>query len=249
MNKREGAFSLKTCSRVISIGVVFFLSLTGIGCSTSRVFQEPVESQRHGFLDGLHTRSSPSRESQTVSRTSVSAIPKHLPRELPRELSRNQKGNVAKEVSPDQGSGFKWPLKEAVVTSSFGKRARDFHEGIDLRAKSGTPVHAALGGTVIYATQGIKGYGRLVVIRHHGKVSSIYAHNSRILVKRGQRVRQGQLIALSGATGRVSGPHVHFEIRNGFSAVDPIGYLPPVAQVRATRIAGGGTAHRKNRTG
>ena len=119
------------------------------------------------------------------------------------------------------GSRLRWPLKNVQITSPFGSRGSDFHEGIDLRAASGTPVLASGNGTVLYAGQRIHGYGKMIVIRHEKGVSTVYAHNSRIFVRKGQWVRQGEKIALSGATGRVQGPHVHFEMRTGVVAVDP----------------------------
>jgi hypothetical protein len=117
--------------------------------------------------------------------------------------------------------GFRWPLAQVRVTSSFGPRGGDLHEGVDLRAPTGTPVYAAAPGTVLYAGNQIRGYGRLVVLRHLNGLSSVYAHNSKLLVIRGQKVKRGQLIARSGSTGHSSGPHVHFEIRKGVSPMNP----------------------------
>jgi murein DD-endopeptidase MepM/ murein hydrolase activator NlpD len=119
-----------------------------------------------------------------------------------------------------------WPLSRVEVTSNFGQRGRQFHEGIDLRAPLGTPVYAAADGVVIYAGSRLRGYGNLVVIRHgQTGISTVYAHNSRLFVRRGQRVARGQKISLSGATGHVSGPHLHFEVRSGIAAVDPKQFL------------------------
>lgn len=122
---------------------------------------------------------------------------------------------------------FQWPVKNVEVTSFFGKRGRVFHDGIDLRASPGTSVFAARGGTVLHSSGSIRGYGKLVVIRHSDSTATIYAHNSRLLVRKGQLVKQGQKIALSGRTGRCRGPHVHFEIRRGLDTLDPIELLPP----------------------
>ncbi len=121
---------------------------------------------------------------------------------------------------------FQWPVREVQITSVFGRRGKAYHEGIDLRAACGTPVYAAQSGVVLYAGTRIRGYGKLVVIRHRGKVATIYAHNSKTLVQPGQHVTKGQQVAVSGKTGHVTGPHVHFEIRRGVSAVNPILYLP-----------------------
>lgn len=121
---------------------------------------------------------------------------------------------------------WRWPTNSVVVTSRFGTRGGDHHDGIDLRANTGTPISAAGDGQVIYSGNKIRGYGKMVVIRHEGRLSSIYAHNSKLYVKSGQNVRRGQAIALSGNTGHSSGPHLHFEVREGVTAVDPMLLLP-----------------------
>lgn len=124
---------------------------------------------------------------------------------------------------------WRWPTNEVVVTSRFGSRSGDHHDGIDLRAKSGTPVRAAYDGKVIYSGSKIRGYGKMVVIRHQAKLSTVYAHNSKLQVKSGQNVRRGQLISYSGNTGHSSGPHLHFEVREGVTAINPMLLLPSPA--------------------
>lgn len=133
------------------------------------------------------------------------------------------------EVSETSRFGdFIWPIKRGQITSLFGSRRRDFHEGIDIRANRGTPVYAAKAGRVIYASRKIRGYGNMIVLRHSDGTSSVYAHNKKNLVRRGQTVDQGQMIAEVGATGKATGPHLHFEIRKGEIAQDPLIYLPQV---------------------
>ncbi|MFZ9596081.1 MAG: M23 family metallopeptidase [Bdellovibrionia bacterium] len=126
---------------------------------------------------------------------------------------------------------FNWPLKKIHVTSQFGQRHGRYHEGLDLRASHGTPVYAAQNGRVLYAAQRIRGYGKMVVLKHPGDFATIYAHNSKLLVKRNQVVQKGELIAYSGNTGKSYGPHLHFELRAGYDPVDPLSYLsdPPTA--------------------
>ncbi|MEO5969806.1 MAG: M23 family metallopeptidase [Bdellovibrionia bacterium] len=121
---------------------------------------------------------------------------------------------------------FKWPLRSMQVTSNFGQRGNTVHEGIDLRAMPGTPVYAVQAGKVLYANRKIRGYGNMIVLKHAGEISTIYAHNSKVLVRAGQAVKQGQIIAKSGNTGRSRGPHLHFEIRSGLGAIDPLQYIP-----------------------
>ena len=113
------------------------------------------------------------------------------------------------------------------ITSRFGPRHGHWHDGIDIAAARGTPVRAAAAGTVIYADRRLAGYGNLIILRHPHNIFTAYAHNERMLVKQGEHVRQGQVIATVGATGRATGPHLHFEVRIGARPVDPLAYLPP----------------------
>jgi lipoprotein NlpD len=130
-------------------------------------------------------------------------------------------------IAPGGVGRFRWPLESrAVIGSPFGTRAGRQHEGIDLPVPIGTPVFAAGDGQVVYAGNGIRGYGNLIVIQHEGDLLTVYAHNSELLVAQGDKVRVGQRIALSGRSGHASGPHLHFEVRSGQIPVDPVSYLP-----------------------
>ncbi|HZP07875.1 M23 family metallopeptidase [Methyloceanibacter sp.] len=126
---------------------------------------------------------------------------------------------------PMTGATFRWPVKGRVI-SVFGARPDGGHnDGIDLAVPQGTAVMAAENGVVAYAGNELKGYGNLVLIRHANNWVSAYAHNEEILVKRGDKVRRGQVIAKAGATGAVSQPEVHFELRKGSRPVDPTKYM------------------------
>ncbi|MCC7072977.1 MAG: M23 family metallopeptidase [Deltaproteobacteria bacterium] len=123
------------------------------------------------------------------------------------------------------------PLDDLRVTSSFGRRGGSFHAGVDLRARSGTPVRAVDDGVVAKARHS-KRAGKHVVLALDSGWRAGYAHLSRIDVEERERVRAGQRIGLSGATGRASGPHLHFELRA------PTGKLvDPMAWLRAGRRA------------
>jgi murein DD-endopeptidase MepM/ murein hydrolase activator NlpD len=119
-----------------------------------------------------------------------------------------------------------WPLRTGSVSSFYGARDGKFHDGLDIRASSGTPIYAARDGVVIYSGRGIRGYGNVVIIRHDSALATIYAHNRRNLARRGQTIRQGALIAYVGATGHATGPHLHFEVRRNEMPQDPIYFLP-----------------------
>lgn len=122
-----------------------------------------------------------------------------------------------------------WPVK-GWLTSAFGVRRDPFdgqrrmHEGLDIATRTGTPVMATAAG-IVREVGTEPGYGKLVVIDHGYGFSTAYGHNSRILVKVGQRVRRGDLIATAGNTGRSSGPHVHYEVRLNGVPVNPNKYL------------------------
>lgn len=118
------------------------------------------------------------------------------------------------------------PVKSATISSLFGSRWGNFHEGIDLSAPKGTEVYAAISGQVVYSDDEIRGYGNMVIIKN-GSLLTVYAHNSENVVRVGDEVSRGELIAYLGATGHVTGPHVHFETRiktadGKFVAIDPM---------------------------
>ena len=106
---------------------------------------------------------------------------------------------------------------------------------MDIAAHVGEPVYAAGQRRVIYAGDGLRGYGNVVIVRHDRQVTTLYAHNSVLKVKQGDKVSQGDLIALVGSTGHSTGPHVHFEFRDGDTAVDPRSRLPRTMLASAHR--------------
>lgn len=120
-------------------------------------------------------------------------------------------------------NNFLWPAS-GKITSVFGPRWGAFHAGIDLGISTGTQVKAARAGTVTFSGNA-GGYGLLVKISHSGGYETRYAHNSKLLVKVGDKVSAGQVVALSGNTGQSTGPHLHFEIRRLGVAVNPMNYL------------------------
>jgi len=121
--------------------------------------------------------------------------------------------------------GYQWPTK-GVFTSGYGWRWGRMHKGIDIANNTGTPIFAARDGVVAFSGWA-GGYGYLVEISHSDGESTRYAHNSRLLVKKGQVVPRGARISLMGSTGRSTGPHLHFEIRRaGGAALNPLIKLP-----------------------
>jgi murein DD-endopeptidase MepM/ murein hydrolase activator NlpD len=172
---------------------VFVLVLVSV---VSACAVRPIQSSRRGLLDGEEPRS--------IARRMASV-----------EVGTRTLGNV---TLPGK---WQWPLKEVEISSTYGERGGKFHQGVDLRARIGTPVMAAAAGEVVYVGSKIRGYGRMVVLKHENGFYTVYAHHSKNLVKLGNRVEQGQVIAHSGKSGRSFGAHLHFELRRGAQSIDP----------------------------
>ncbi|MEB3308036.1 MAG: peptidoglycan DD-metalloendopeptidase family protein [Cyanobacteriota bacterium] len=137
-----------------------------------------------------------------------------------------QNPNDALKSSP---AGWIWPTR-GMFTSGYGWRWGRMHKGIDIANNVGTTVVAAKAGRVSFAGWHDGGYGYLVTLQHEDGSRSLYAHNSRLLVRDGEEVRQGQSISQMGSTGRSTGPHLHFEIHPAQKgAANPLTFLPPRA--------------------
>lgn len=143
--------------------------------------------------------------------------PLPVPTEPPPPEPKNSKcpPNTIKFIFPTEGK----------LSSKFGMRHGRHHDGIDILNDVGTPIYSAADGVVIYDGR-LGGYGLLVIVKHVGDFKTIYAHNRENLVRKGETVRQGQKIAEMGASGNATAVHLHFEIRCGQDAVDPLYYLP-----------------------
>ncbi len=135
----------------------------------------------------------------------------------------------APAVKPSEATGalptFRWPVRGKVITSYGAKTNGKSNDGINLAVPEGTPVKAAEDGVVAYSGNELKGYGNLVLVRHANGYVTAYAHASELLVKRGDTIKRGQIIAKSGQSGEVGSPQLHFEIRKGSSPVDPLQFL------------------------
>ncbi|MBO6548486.1 MAG: peptidoglycan DD-metalloendopeptidase family protein [Rhizobiales bacterium] len=120
---------------------------------------------------------------------------------------------------------FMWPVGGRIVSKFGRQKSGTINDGVNLSVPVGTKVKAAEGGTVAYAGSELKGYGNLILVRHKNNWVSAYAHNSKLLVKRGDKVSRGQVIAKSGKSGTVTQPQLHFELRKGSKPVNPMKYL------------------------
>ncbi len=136
------------------------------------------------------------------------------------------KKSTPKKVTTYRKSKFAWPLKGKIISpyGTIGKGRNN--DGINIKAKLGEAVKAADAGTVAYAGNELKGFGNLILIKHNDGWITAYAHNDRLFVKKGQKVRKGEKIAAAGSTGGVNTPQLHFEIRSGTKALNPMNYLP-----------------------
>lgn len=144
--------------------------------------------------------------------------------------SAPSKGAAARSAKSASKAHVKYPMRWPVtgnVTTKFGKKkAGSPHDGIDISAPKGSPIKAAEKGKVVYA--GFHGgYGNLIILKHKSGLLSVYAHNMKNLVKKGDAVNQGQVIGYVGDTGKIAGPHLHFEVRRGASPKNPLLFLPP----------------------
>ena len=129
------------------------------------------------------------------------------------------------ERAPRGGERFLWPVKGQIISGFGPKKGGLNNDGINISAPAGTSVMAADNGVVAYAGNELRGFGNLLLIRHADGWVTAYAHNAKLLVKRGEKVKRGQAIAQIGSTGNVSAPQLHFEIRKGTDPVDPLRYL------------------------
>lgn len=130
-------------------------------------------------------------------------------------------------IAPSSFAGsFAWPVRGAILSGFGAKAGGRFNDGINIKAATGEPVHAAADGVVAYAGDTLPGFGGLVLIKHGGNFVTAYAHAESLLVARGQAVKKGDIIAKAGETGSVDEPQVHFEIREGRKPVNPLMLLP-----------------------
>ncbi len=185
-------------------------------------------------------RSDQARASQPTRQQAVNTQPKQVKQTRTAEVVQPQVSAPPKTVQPQQtasndamqqsapdmvDSGFRWPVRGRII-STYGQKPNGMrNEGINIAVPAGTSVKAAESGVVAYAGNELKGYGNLVLIRHANGWVTAYAHNSKLFVKRGETVKRGDIIAQAGQTGSVTSPQLHFEVRKGASAVDPMKYL------------------------
>lgn len=164
------------------------------------------------------------RRMPTVKMVKTRRVP--LPSAVP-PVPKKKVASLKKLPAPPRRSSsrFRWPVRGRII-SRFGAKSSGLHnDGVNVAVPLGTSIKAAENGVVVYAGNELKGYGKLVLIRHSDNWVSAYAHNSKIVVKRGEKIKRGQIVAKAGKTGMVNQPQLHFELRKGSKPVDPLKYM------------------------
>jgi murein DD-endopeptidase MepM/ murein hydrolase activator NlpD len=134
-------------------------------------------------------------------------------------------GDTAPRTAAGATSGFRWPVRGRIIAGFGPKPNGQQNDGIDVAVPENTPIKAAEDGEVAYAGNELKGYGNLVLVKHPNGYVTAYAHAKELLVKRGDRIKRGDVIAKSGQSGNVDAPELHFEVRKGTAPVDPMQFL------------------------
>jgi murein DD-endopeptidase MepM/ murein hydrolase activator NlpD len=186
--------------------------------STARLdAPKSVPARRASGRDSAAPAKAARAETQPVQKQAAQA-----PTPPSREAALRKDPDETASIGNAGDTDFRWPVRGRII-SAFGGASGN--EGINIAVPEGTLVKAAEAGTVAYAGNEVKGYGNLILIRHDNGYVSAYAHNGDITVKRGEKVKRGQVIAKSGQSGNVTSPQLHFEIRKGSTPVDPMPHL------------------------
>jgi len=186
----------------------------------------------------LPDRSRPAMEVASTALVPAAKAPPPGARPLPAVVAPAPPQDAAPIALPPRRAGqrFLWPTRGQVILR-FGHRGGGLHnDGINIAAREGSAIHAAENGVVVYAGNQLQGFGNLILLKHADGWMSAYAHGSVLLVRRGQIVERGQVIARVGRTGNVTRPQLHFELRKGDRAVDPMRYMIRVARAGRGRV-------------
>jgi murein DD-endopeptidase MepM/ murein hydrolase activator NlpD len=226
-----GSAAAGTREYVLKPGETLWRVAHRYGVSTERLARE------NGITDPTHIRAGTILRVPEPAPTALAGEPRVSGTSRPSEpaaragtddmgsgLARERESPAAS--SDGKGSGrLRWPV-EGKITARFGARDGMAHDGIDIAAAAGTPIHAAAAGKVVFAGR-YGGYGNLVIVRHDDGLVTIYAHNSVNLVRRGQRVARGDIVGRVGTSRTNHEAQLHFEVREGVEARNPLKYLTP----------------------
>jgi lipoprotein NlpD len=198
--------------------------------SSPKILKEPYSEQALRDVQRLASASpnagtgaAPAAEPPPVPVATPTIVARAEPRQEPKTEPRADAGTAAANEDEDAKLNWMWPAEGKIVTG-FSDTAN--LKGIDIAGKSGQPVFASAAGRVVYAGSGLRGYGKLIIVKHNATYLSAYAHNKDILVKEGQQVTRGQKIAEMGNSDSDQ-VMLHFEIRKLGKPIDPLKFLPP----------------------
>lgn len=209
-NNIQPPYSLSIGQRLLLPGSI--VEKTAASSSPAPKTSQTTSSWRNLWRKKTTSASSSRNTKNTVTTQKTASV---------KRTAATPKTTVAKKRS----TKFLWPVKGKIISSygTIGKGRNN--DGINIKAALGTTVKAADAGTIAYAGNELKGFGNLILLKHNDGWITAYAHNDKILVKKGQKVRRGEKIATVGSTGSVNTPQLHFEIRSGKKAVNPTAYL------------------------
>jgi lipoprotein NlpD len=191
--------------------------------STPRYSSSVNQSKSKKQSGSRQSESKSEKQIKSGRKSSTSASLPNIPKYTEKKKTVSSKKVSSKTKT--SSSGFIWPLK-GKITKKFSSNKNAPHKGIDITALKGTTIRAAKAGKVIYCDDGIPGYGNLIILEHNRGLSSVYAHNSKMFVKVGDKVRAGSAISKIGNTGLSNGYSLLFEIRKNAIPVNPRNYLP-----------------------
>lgn len=217
--------TLSAIARKTGVGVVALKQANGMQDGLLKIGQTlkvpaggtaVVASAKPAKVDPVTTATTPPATKATPSETLASYTP---PRKDAKVIQQAEDDDAVAPNATGIGK-MRWPVRGRVISGFGGGK-----DGVDIAVPEGTPVKAAENGVVIYAGDGLKEFGNTVLVRHENGLVTVYGHASSIEVQRGQKVKRGQEIALSGMSGTTDSPKLHFEVRKNSAPVDPSGYL------------------------
>ncbi|TGT85383.1 MULTISPECIES: peptidoglycan DD-metalloendopeptidase family protein [unclassified Mesorhizobium] len=217
--------TMSSIARKTGVGVVALKQANGLKDGLLKIGQTlkvpaggtaTVASAKPAKIDPVTTATTQPAAKATPSETLASYTP---PKKDAKVIQQAEDDDAVAPGATGIGK-MRWPVRGRVI-SGFGSGK----DGVDIAVPSGTPVKAAENGVVIYAGDGLKEFGNTVLVRHENGLVTVYGHASSIEVQRGQKVKRGQEIALSGMSGTTDSPKLHFEVRKNSAPVDPSGYL------------------------
>lgn len=234
--ERVPSLSRMAINKSIQIIVLFVLIFSFAGCATKPYYIPPSGIKK---MPGIYHRVKRGETLWRIAKTydidldkivQVNRIP-NAARINSGQLifipnAKEKQKVVTYEELKEGDATFIWPLKGKVISYYGAKKGNVKNKGIDIRTREGAKVVASRSGRVSFCGEKVKGYGKTIIIQHGDDYSTVYAHNSQILVKAGDWVRQGEAIARAGSTGRTSTPILHLEIRKKHQPQNPFHYLP-----------------------